>query len=75
MKPTEQTNPFSRALHSVDRATSRPTTAIVVAASIVVFGLVLAAARFPDDLADRVCDSLRGCDDRDGVHDSTYAEP
>jgi len=47
VKPTEQTNPFSRALHRIDRATSRPVTAVVVAVSIVVFGLVLAAARFP----------------------------
>jgi low affinity Fe/Cu permease len=47
VKPTEQTNPFSRAVHRIDRATSRPATAVVVAVAVVVFGLLLAAARFP----------------------------
>jgi low affinity Fe/Cu permease len=41
-------NPFSSAVHHVDRLTSRPTTAIVVTGVIVAFGVVLAIAGFPE---------------------------
>jgi low affinity Fe/Cu permease len=47
VKPTEKINPVSRAVHRIDRTTSRPATAVVVAASVAVFAVVLAAARFP----------------------------
>ena len=47
MKPTERLNPLSRSVHRIDRATSRPATAVVVAASVIAFGVVLAIARFP----------------------------
>jgi low affinity Fe/Cu permease len=40
-------NPFSSAVHHVDRMTSRPMTAVVVTALIVIFGVALAAAGFP----------------------------
>jgi low affinity Fe/Cu permease len=40
-------NPFSSAVHHLDRLTSRPMTAIVVTVLIVVFGVVLAIAGFP----------------------------
>ena len=47
MKPTEKISPASRAVHRIDRTTSRPATAIVVAAAVVAFGVVLAVAHFP----------------------------
>ena len=47
MKPTEKISPVSRAVHRIDRTTSRPATAIVVAAAVVAFGVVLAVAHFP----------------------------
>jgi low affinity Fe/Cu permease len=47
VRPVRGTNPLSRAVHHIDRATSRPTTALVVAALIVAFGITLALAGFP----------------------------
>jgi low affinity Fe/Cu permease len=47
VKPTEKISPVSRAVHRIDRTTSRPATAIVVAAAVVAFGVVLAVAHFP----------------------------
>jgi low affinity Fe/Cu permease len=41
-------NPLSRAVHVVDRTTSRPTTAIVVVCLIFGFGVALAVAGFPE---------------------------
>ena len=40
-------NPLSRAVHRVDQATSRPATAFVVAVLVVMFGIALAIAGFP----------------------------
>lgn len=40
-------SPFSRAVHRVDRVTSRPTTAVLVTVLVLVFGVVLAFAGFP----------------------------
>ena len=39
---------FSAAIRRVDRLTSNPTTAVVVAGFVVGFGVVLAIARFPE---------------------------
>ncbi len=47
MRPVRASNPLSRAIHHFDRATSRPATALVVTALILVFGLTLAIAGFP----------------------------
>jgi low affinity Fe/Cu permease len=41
-------NPFSSAVHHLDRLTSRPMTAVVVAALIVIFVVALAVAGFPE---------------------------
>ena len=41
-------NPFSSAVHHVDRVTSRPMTAVVVTVLIVAFGVALALAGFPE---------------------------
>lgn len=43
-----RTNPVSTAIHHVDRASSRPVTAAVVAAFIVGFGVALTIAGFPE---------------------------
>ena len=40
-------NPLSRAVHVVDRATSRPATAVVVVGIVIAFGVALAIAGFP----------------------------
>jgi low affinity Fe/Cu permease len=40
-------NPFSTAIHHLDRLTSRPATAVVVLGLVVVFGIALAIAGFP----------------------------
>jgi len=40
--------PVSRALHALDRLTSRPATTVVVAGIVVVFGVALAVAGFPE---------------------------
>ncbi len=40
-------NPFSSAVHHVDRVTSRPITAVVVVLLIVIFGIALTIAGFP----------------------------
>jgi low affinity Fe/Cu permease len=48
MKRERGSNPVSRSLHRVDRATSRPTTAFLVAVLVVVFAIALAAAGFPE---------------------------
>jgi low affinity Fe/Cu permease len=40
-------NTFSRAVHGVDRGTSRPASAVVVTALVIGFGVALAVARFP----------------------------
>ena len=47
MKSGRGSNPLSRALHRIDRATSRPATAVVVAVLVLVFGVALAIAGFP----------------------------
>lgn len=43
-----RTNPVSAAIHHVDRVTSRPVTAAVVAAFVVGFGVAVAIAGFPE---------------------------
>jgi low affinity Fe/Cu permease len=48
MRAQRGSNPFSRALHGVDRATARPVTAVIVVAMIVGFGVCLALAGFPE---------------------------
>jgi low affinity Fe/Cu permease len=40
--------PVSRALHALDRLTTRPITTVVVAGIVVVFGFALAIAGFPE---------------------------
>ncbi len=40
-------NTFSRAVHRVDRGTSRPASAVVVTALVIGFGIALAIAQFP----------------------------
>jgi low affinity Fe/Cu permease len=40
-------NPFSRAVHQVDQATSHPATAVVVVVLVLLFGVALAIAGFP----------------------------
>jgi len=47
MRPPSDSNAFSRVVHRVDRGASRPAIAVVVAGLIVVFGIVLAIAGFP----------------------------
>ena len=47
MKPRQEFNPLSRSVHRIDHATSRPSSAILVAALIVAFGVVLAIEHFP----------------------------
>jgi low affinity Fe/Cu permease len=47
VRPVRATNPLSRAVHHLDRATSRPATALVVAALVVAFSVALAIAGFP----------------------------
>jgi len=47
VQPRREFTPLSRSVHRIDRASSRPSSAIVVAALIVVFAVVLAIARFP----------------------------
>ena len=47
MKPRRANSALSRSVHHVDHATSRPASAIAVAALVIVFGIVLAIARFP----------------------------
>ena len=47
MKPTQRSNPVSRVVHTIDRVTSRPTTAVFVGAAVAVFGVALAIAGFP----------------------------
>ena len=47
MRPVRAFNPLSRAVHRVDRATSRPITAVVVAGLVIAFGVVLAFVHFP----------------------------
>lgn len=42
-----RSNPLSRAVHVVDRGTSRPATAAVVAGIVIAFGVALAIAGFP----------------------------
>lgn len=48
MRAERRFNPLSRAVHVVDRATSRPATAAVVAGLVFGFGVVLAVAGFPE---------------------------
>ena len=48
MRAEPGTNPVSRALHRVDRVTSRPATAVVVTILVVAFGVALAIAGFPE---------------------------
>ena len=47
VKQRQEFTPLSRSVHRIDDATSRPSTAVVVALLIVVFGVVLALAHFP----------------------------
>ena len=47
MKPKTSSR-FSTAVHHVDRVTSRPATAVVVAGLVVVFAVALAIAGFPE---------------------------
>jgi low affinity Fe/Cu permease len=47
MKTERGSNPLSRAVHRVDRTTSRPVTAVVVTLVVLVFGVALAIAGFP----------------------------
>jgi low affinity Fe/Cu permease len=47
VRPVRTTNPLSRAVHHIDRATSRPTTALVVAGLVIGFAVALAIAGFP----------------------------
>jgi low affinity Fe/Cu permease len=47
VKPRQEFNPLSRSVHRIDHATSRPSSAILVAGLIVVFGVVLAVEHFP----------------------------
>jgi low affinity Fe/Cu permease len=42
-----RSNPLSRAVHVVDRGTSRPATAAVVAIIVIAFGVALTIAGFP----------------------------
>jgi low affinity Fe/Cu permease len=48
MRAQRGSNPFSRALHRVDHATAQPATAVVVLGLIVIFGIALACAGFPE---------------------------
>jgi low affinity Fe/Cu permease len=48
MKAQRGSNPFSRAVHRVDHATSRPGAAVVVLVLVLAFGVALAIAGFPD---------------------------
>jgi low affinity Fe/Cu permease len=47
VKPRREFNPLSRSVHRIDHASARPSSAIVVAAIIVGFAVVLAFAHFP----------------------------
>jgi low affinity Fe/Cu permease len=40
-------NPLSSAIHRIDRLTSRPATAVVVAVLVLIFGVALAIGGFP----------------------------
>lgn len=48
MRTKQGSSPLSRAVHRVDRITSRPMTAVVVAGLVVAFGVALAVAGFPE---------------------------
>jgi low affinity Fe/Cu permease len=48
MKPKPAAGPVSRVFHGVDRLTSRPATAMVVAVLVLAFGAALATAGFPE---------------------------
>ena len=47
VRPVRTTNPLSRAVHHVDRATTRPGTALVIAGLVIGFLVTLAIAGFP----------------------------
>jgi low affinity Fe/Cu permease len=47
VRPVRTTNPLSRAVHHLDRATTRPGTALVVAGLVIAFLVMLAIAGFP----------------------------
>jgi len=47
LRPLQDTTPLSKSVHRVDRATSRPASAVVVAVFVVAFGIVLAIEHFP----------------------------
>ena len=48
MSAPQRSSPLSRAVREVDRVTSKPVTAVVVAVLVVVFGVTLAIAGFPE---------------------------
>ena len=48
IEPQRGSSPLSRAVREVDRATSKPVTAVVVAVIVVVFAIALAIAGFPE---------------------------
>ena len=48
MKQGRGSTPLSRVVHAVDGVASRPTTAVVVIVMVVVFGVALAIAGFPE---------------------------
>ena len=48
MSAAEGSNPLSRGVREVDRVTSKPITAVVVAVIVVAFAMALAIAGFPE---------------------------
>ena len=48
MRTARGSTPLSRLVHSIDRVTSRPVTAVVVIVLVLVFGVTLAIAGFPE---------------------------
>jgi len=48
MSRARGSTPLSRVVHWVDRVTSRPATAVVVIALVLLFGVALAIAGFPE---------------------------